>query len=190
MLMPAPTLWIVWRLSADYLEIEKQLFDLALRALVLFLNFHALKFNVNTMLMPLWAATTLWFMRSHATRSALYAALASCGAAARIFGKCWSIFLIAGLALAPLLVLLYQQDFALFSYAVGIHGAKPFSETVIAALGYLAGSIGYAAVPVIIAFAAARPCRARRHGVARRGEALAGWRRSRRRCCCWRPARC
>jgi len=144
-------------LSAHYLDIEKQLFGLALLTLVLFFNFCALKFNVNAMLMPLWVATTLWFMRSQATRSALYAALAGCGAAAHMLGKYWSIFFIAGLVLATHSVLLYQENFAPFSYAVGIHGAKPFTETIIAALGYLAGSIGYAAVPVIIAFVAGRP---------------------------------
>jgi len=40
-------------LSAHYLDIEKQLFGLALLTLVLFFNFYALKFNVNAMLMPL-----------------------------------------------------------------------------------------------------------------------------------------
>ena len=53
MLMPTLTLWIVWRLSADYLDIEKRVFGLALLTLVPFFNFHALKFNVNTVLMPL-----------------------------------------------------------------------------------------------------------------------------------------
>ena len=188
MLMPAIALWIVWRLTADYLDIEKRLFGLALLTLVPFFNFHALKFNVNTVLMPLWAATTLWFLRAYTTRSALYAALAGIGAAACMLGKYWSIFLLAGLAiaalsdsrraiyfrsaapwitvaagaivLAPHLVWLYQNDFAPFAYAVGIHGAKPFSETVVAALGYLAGSAGYVAVPVIIALIAGRPGRA------------------------------
>ena len=37
--------------------------------LVPFFHFHALKFNVNTVLMPLWAATTFWFLRSIKTRS-------------------------------------------------------------------------------------------------------------------------
>ena len=69
MLMPAIALWIVWRLSADYLDIEKRVIGLALLMLVPFFNFHALKFNVNTVLMPLWAATTLWFLRSYQTRS-------------------------------------------------------------------------------------------------------------------------
>ena len=188
MLMPAIALWVVWRLSADYLEIEKRVFGIALLTLVPFFNFHALKFNVNTVLMPLWAATTLWFLRSYQTRSALYAALAGVGAAAAMLGKYWSIFLLAGLVVAalidsrrtiyfrsaapwitvaaglvvlsPHLVWLVRHDFAPFSYAVGIHGDKPFVETVVAALGYLAGSAGYVAVPVIIALVAGRPSRA------------------------------
>jgi 4-amino-4-deoxy-L-arabinose transferase-like glycosyltransferase len=188
MLMPAITLWIVWRLSADYLDIEKRVFGLALLTLVPFFNFHALKFNVNTVLMPLWAATTLWFLRSYTTRSALYAALAGIGAAAAMMGKYWSIFLVAGLViaalvdqrradyfrsaapwltvvaglavLAPHLVWLYQHDFAPFGYAMGIHGAKPFAEAVWGVLGYFAGSAGYLAIPVIIVLAAARPSRA------------------------------
>ena len=97
MLMPAIALWIVWRLSADYLDIEKRIFGLALLTLMPFFNFHALKFNVNTVLMPLWAATTFWFLRSYKTRNALYAALAGIGAAGCMLGKYWSVFLIAGL---------------------------------------------------------------------------------------------
>lgn len=188
MLMPAVTLWIVWRLSADYLTIEKRVFGLALLTLVPFFNFHALKYNVNTVLMPLWAATTFWFLRSYTTRSVLYAALAGLGAACAMMGKYWSVFLIAGLvvaalidkrraayfrspapwitiavgalALAPHLVWLMRHDFAPFTYAVGVHGEKSFTETLTATLGYLAGSAGYVALPVVIALIAARPSRA------------------------------
>ena len=49
---------------------------LALLTLVPFFNFHALKFNQNTVLLPLWAATTLFFLRSFETRSVVDAALA------------------------------------------------------------------------------------------------------------------
>ena len=188
MLMPAVALWIVWRLSADYLDIEKRVFGIALLTLVPFFNFHALKFNVNTVLMPLWAATTLWFLRSYTTRSTLYAALAGAAAAACMLGKYWSIFLIAGLvvaalidkrrggyfrsaapwitvavglvAIAPHLLWLVQHHFEPFGYAMYVHGAKSFAETVVAALGYLAGSAGYVAIPAIIALIAGRPSRA------------------------------
>jgi 4-amino-4-deoxy-L-arabinose transferase-like glycosyltransferase len=186
-LMSAIALWFAWRLSADYLDADKRIVGLALLTLIPFYNFHALKFNVNTVLMPLWAATTFWFLRSYKTRSALYAALAGIGAAACMLGKYWSVFLLAGLAvaalidsrraayfrsaapwltvvaglavLAPHLVWLVQHDFAPFGYAVGIHGDKPFAVTAIGALGYLAGSVGYAAIPLIIVLAIARPGR-------------------------------
>src|ERR1035437_7763998 len=161
MLMPTIALWIVWRLSADYLDIEKRVVGLALLMLIPFFNFHALKFNVNTVLIPAWAATTFWFLRSYKTRSPIYAALAGVGAAACMLGQYWSVFVLAGLAvLAPHLVWLAQNNFAPFSYAVTLHGDKPFAVTVFAALGYLAGSISYVAIPVIIVLAAARPNRA------------------------------
>ncbi len=188
MLMPAATLWIVWRLSADYLAVEKRIAGLALLMLIPFFNFQALKFNVNTVMMPVWAMTTLWFLRSYETRSKLYAALAGVGAALAMMGKYWSVFLLAGLvaaalidrrragyfkspapyvtvaaglvALSPHLFWLKAHDFAPFAYAVGIHGDKPFGGTLIAALGYFAGSLGYVALPVILVLVAAWPNRA------------------------------
>jgi 4-amino-4-deoxy-L-arabinose transferase-like glycosyltransferase len=187
-LMPTLALWIVWRGSADYLDIEKRVVGLALLMLVPFFNFHALKFNVNTVLIPAWAATTFWFLRSYKTRSRVYAALAGIGAAACMLGKYWSVFLLAGLlvaalidrrralyvrsaapwitvlagaiVLAPHLLWLYQHDFAPFGYAVTVHGEKPFSDTLRGVLGYLAGSVGYVAIPVIIMLMVARPSRA------------------------------
>jgi 4-amino-4-deoxy-L-arabinose transferase-like glycosyltransferase len=188
MLMPAATLWIVWRLSADYLTIEKRVFGLALLMFAPFFNFHALKFNVNTVLMPTWAAATFWFLRSYNTRSMPYAALAGLGAAAAMLGKYWSIFLVGGLvlaalidrrrttyfrsaapwitvavgliAIAPHLVWLSQHYAEPFAYAMYVHGGKSFADVALGALGYLAGSLGYVAVPVIIVLAAARPGRA------------------------------
>jgi hypothetical protein len=188
MTMPSLALWFVWAVSADYLDLEKRVVGLALLMLVPFFHFHALKFNVNTVLMPLWAATTYWFLRSYETRSKVYAALAGFGAAGCMLGKYWSIFLLAGLVLAALLdrrraryffsaapwitvamgaivlaphiLWLVQNDFAPFGYAMSIHGDKPFGSTVIAALGYFAGSLGYVAIPIIIVLLAARPSRA------------------------------
>jgi 4-amino-4-deoxy-L-arabinose transferase-like glycosyltransferase len=188
MLMPTIALWIAWRLSADYLDIEKRIVGLALLTLIPFFNFHALKFNVNTVLMPLWAVTTLWFLGAYCTRSAIYAALAGVGAAACMLGKYWSVFLLAGLIVAalidkrragyfrsaapwitvivgfvllsPHLVWLVQHDFTPFSYAMGVHGEKPFGATLVSTLGYLGGSLGYVAIPLIVVLAMARPSRA------------------------------
>ena len=188
MLMPALALWIAWRLSADYLDGEKRVAGLALLTLVPFFNFHALKYNANTVLLPLWAAAAFFFLRSYRTRGAGWAALAGLAAAACMYGKYWSVVLLAGLALAalvdarraayfrspapwitaavgllalaPHLVWLWRHDFTPLTYAAAIHAAKPFGESLVHALGYLAGSLGYVAVPVAIALAIAKPGRA------------------------------
>jgi 4-amino-4-deoxy-L-arabinose transferase-like glycosyltransferase len=184
MLMPALALWIAWRLMADYLDAEKQVVGLALLTLVPFFNFHALKYNVNTVLMPLWAATTLWFLRSYRTRDAGYAALAGLGAAASMYGKYWSIFLLGGLVVAaladrrrgryfrspapwitvgvglllmgPHLRWLVDSHFETFTYALTIHGEKSLAVAAMSTLGYLGGSLAYVAVPLIVVAAMAR----------------------------------
>lgn len=178
-LMPAIALWLIWRLSADYLDLEKRVAGLLLMMLVPFFNFHALKYNVNTVLVPLWAATTFAFLRAYLTRSPLWAALAGIAAAGAMLGKYWSVFLLAGLAiaalidkrrmayfrspapwitiavgalaLAPHLVWLVQHDFAPFTYATAVHGEKPLTATLVSILGYLGGSLGYVAIPLIVA---------------------------------------
>ena len=67
-----------------------------------FYNFHALKYNASSVLTPFWAATTWWFLLSFETRGAGWAALAGLAAAASMLGKYWSLFMLAGLALAAL----------------------------------------------------------------------------------------
>ncbi len=181
-------LWIIWRLSARFLDTEKRVVGLALLTLVPFFNFHALKFNVNTLLIPLWAATTLWFLRSFETRRLLDAALAGLFAALAMNTKYWSIFLLLGLgvaaladvrraayfrsgapwvtiavgaaAIAPHAAWLFANDLVVVSYAVATHAAPSFMSTVRAALGYLGGSIAYVAVALVILALVARPSRA------------------------------
>jgi len=188
MAMPAAALWIMWRLSADYLDVEKRIAGIALMTFVPFFNFHALKFNVNTLLMPLWALTTWWFLRSYERRSLVYAALAGLAAAACMLTKYWSAFLLAGLAiaalsdanrmryfrspapwvtiaagfalLAPHLYWLVRHDFAPFAYPLIVHDQDPYLVGAKSVLGYLAGSLGYVAAPIVVALLMARPDRA------------------------------
>ncbi|HEY6618025.1 MAG TPA: glycosyltransferase family 39 protein, partial [Steroidobacteraceae bacterium] len=96
-------LWIIWRVSARYLPPDKHAVGIMLLTFVPFYNFQALKFNANTVLIPLWAATTWWFLRSLETRRTGWAVMAGIGAAASMLGKYWSIFLLAGLGLAALI---------------------------------------------------------------------------------------
>jgi 4-amino-4-deoxy-L-arabinose transferase-like glycosyltransferase len=183
----ALALWIAWRLYAQFLDGEKRVLGLALLTLVPFFNFHALKFNPNTVLMPLWAATTLFFLRSFETRRLLDAALAGFFAALAMYGKYWSIVLLLGLALAavadprradyfrstapwitaasgglvlaPHFIWLLGNDFAPFSYALFVHGEASLASSLAGVIGYVAGSIAYVVIPILIVLVLARPSR-------------------------------
>jgi Dolichyl-phosphate-mannose-protein mannosyltransferase len=184
MVVATVALWIAWRVAGRYLDAEKRVVGLALLTLVPFFNFHALKFNANTVMMPLWAATTALFLRSYETRRVGWAALAGLAAAAAMLGKYWSIVLLLGLALAaladarravyfrsvapwvtiaagllglaPHIAWLYAHDFTPFTYAMESHPGT-LRETLGSGLGYLEGAAGYVAVPVLLAAIAARP---------------------------------
>jgi hypothetical protein len=183
-LLATAALWIAWKASAPYLDGEKRLIGLALLTLVPFYNFHALKFNANTIMAPLWALTIWWFLRSYETRSAAYAVLAGLAAAAAMLGKYWSIVLLVGLGLAaladprsgaylrssapwltiaagiaglaPHLGWLYAHGFESFGYAMESHPAT-VGTALVSGLGYVVGSLGYVTVPALIVLAAARP---------------------------------
>ena len=184
MVLATLALWIAWRVSARYLDGDKRVVGLALLTLVPFFNFHALKFNANTVMMPLWAATTALFLRSYETRRSGVAALAGLAAAAAMLGKYWSVVLLIGLALAaladrrraayfrspapwvtiaagavgllPHAIWLYAHDFTPFSYAMDSHPGT-LIESVRSGFGYIAGAVGYVAVPVGLAALAAWP---------------------------------
>ena len=178
-------LWAAWRLTARWLDGEARVVALALLTLIPLLNVQALKFNPNVVLIPTWALTTLWFLRSYETRKLGDAALAGVGAAAAMLGKYWSIFLLIGLALtvladprrdsyfrslaswtttlvgavvlAPHLLWLYQHDFAPFAYAAEAYGDHGFAQAAQTAFTYLAGAAGYVVLPVVLALAVMRP---------------------------------
>lgn len=98
----ALALWLAWRASKSLMSEEKRVVGLALLTLVPFFNFLALDYNHNTLLLPIWAMTTLFFLRSFKTGQLGYAALAGLAAGLAMLGKYWSIVLIIGLVLAAL----------------------------------------------------------------------------------------
>jgi 4-amino-4-deoxy-L-arabinose transferase-like glycosyltransferase len=180
-------LWVAWRMSAPYLDGEKRVVGLALLTLVPFFNFHALKFNANTVMVPLWAVTTWLFLRSFETRGTCFAAFAGLAAAAAMLGKYWSIFLLLGLAiaalldkrravyfrspapyvtiafgalaLAPHIVWLNANHFAAFDYALASHPATLWSA-IGSCFAYVVGALAYLVVPTLIVVAVAHPSRA------------------------------
>jgi 4-amino-4-deoxy-L-arabinose transferase-like glycosyltransferase len=184
MVLATFALWVAWRVSEGYLDGEKRVTGLLLLTFIPFFNFHALKYNANTVLIPLWALTTWFFLRSYETRSAVWAALAGAAAAAAMTGKYWSVFLLAGLGIAaltdarrgayfrsaapwitilagailfaPHVAWLVRQDFVPFSYAVAAHHAT-LANALVSGAGFLLGVAGYISPAVVIAAAITRP---------------------------------
>jgi len=183
-LVPTVALWFAWRIAGLYLGTEKRVFGIALLTLVPFYNFHALKYNANTVLMPLWALTTWAFLRSLETQRAGWAALTGLGAAAAMLGKYWSIFLLLGLGiagfsdprrmryfrsaaplittvmglllLAPHLVWLVTQKGESFEYAAAANLPTHGQGAVYVPL-FFVGALAYIAVPLVLTAVAARP---------------------------------
>ena len=177
-------LWIAWRVSERYLDGEKRIAGLLLITFIPFFNFHALKFNANTVLIPLWALATWFFLRSFETRNVVWAALAGAAAAAAMMGKYWSIFLLAGLGaaaladprraqyfrsaapwvtiavgallFAPHVAWIVAHDFAPFSYAVVAHQST-LASSALSGAGFLLGAAGYMAPAAVISFLVTRP---------------------------------
>jgi 4-amino-4-deoxy-L-arabinose transferase-like glycosyltransferase len=184
MVLASFALWVAWRVSERYLDGEKRVAGLLLLTFIPFFNFHALKYNANTVLIPLWALCTWFFLRSFETRSAIWAALAGAAAAAAMMGKYWSVFLLAGLGIAaladprraqyfrsaapwvtvavgatlfaPHAAWLAAHDFAPFTYAVVAHQST-LASSALSGLGFLLGVGGYLAAPVVISLIVTRP---------------------------------
>jgi 4-amino-4-deoxy-L-arabinose transferase-like glycosyltransferase len=178
-------LWTAWCLAGDYLSPQKRVAALGMLMLVPFYNFHALKFNANTILMPLWAATTLCFLRSFERRSAVWAAFAGLFAAGAMLGKYWSIFLIMGLGatallderraayfrssapwitiavgaivLAPHIAWLMNDNLVAFEYALRFHGSTEEQGAALTVAKYLLGALAYVAFPLLLVFVWQRP---------------------------------
>ena len=73
-----------------------------LLAAIPFYNFLGLKWDQNSLLIPLWALAMWAMMRALATRHLGWAALAGLAAAAAMLTKYWSVFLLVALAFAAL----------------------------------------------------------------------------------------
>ena len=183
----AVALWVAFIASLPYLDGPKSAVGLALLTLVPFFNFHAFKYNANSAMMPWWALTTWFFLRSFERRSIGFAALAGFAAAGAMMVKYWSVVLLAALVIAALIdkrrrayfaspapyvtvtagavgllphvAWLYLNDFVPFRYALETHPGTT-AEALLSGGGYLVGALGYAAAPILLTALVAKPDRA------------------------------
>jgi 4-amino-4-deoxy-L-arabinose transferase-like glycosyltransferase len=184
-LLAVVALFAAWKVSAQFLSGEKRVAGLALLMLVPFFNFHALKYNANAVMIPLWALATWAFIASFESRKPLIAALAGIAAAAAMLGKYWSIFLLLGLGVAALAHpgrrAYFRSSAPWITIAVGALALTPHlwwmvqnSATVAYAMeshpgtywtalrsggSYIVGTLGYFAAPAVVAALATMPSR-------------------------------
>lgn len=95
-------LYLSFLLAGLWLDGAKRAVAPFLLALIPFYNFIGLKWDQNSILIPLWALTTWAFVRSFRERHLGFAALAGAAAAASVLTKYWSVFLLFAIVIAAL----------------------------------------------------------------------------------------
>jgi 4-amino-4-deoxy-L-arabinose transferase-like glycosyltransferase len=175
-------------IARRYLAGDKRIVVLLLLLLTPFYQFHGVRFNANAILLSMWPIATYCFLRAFETRALAWSAAAGATAALAMLGKYYSIFLIAGLVaaavasparvaylrspapwisavvgaivLAPHVMWLDANGFAPFSYATALHAGASLGDVLAGDAKYVAGGLGYVAVPLAVYWLAVRPDRA------------------------------
>ncbi len=96
----AVTLAITWRLLRDHLDRNRALFGVAALMLVPLYTFKTAELNANSVMMPFWAATLLFYLRARRGLGLLDLVLAGAFASLTVLGKYWAVYLLAGMAVA------------------------------------------------------------------------------------------
>jgi 4-amino-4-deoxy-L-arabinose transferase-like glycosyltransferase len=91
---------VTWRLLRDHLDKYRALLGLAALMIVPLYTFKAATFNANTVMIPFWAATVLFYLRARRGLGVLDAFLAGAFLSLTVLGKYWGLFLVAGMAIA------------------------------------------------------------------------------------------
>src|SRR6516164_7122215 len=99
----AIALWIVDLISRRFAQGDKRLIILLLLMLTPIYQFHAQRFNANSVLLATWPLATFCFLRAFETRAARWAVAAGLATALAMVGKYYSVFLVASFVLAALM---------------------------------------------------------------------------------------
>ena len=98
----AVALWAVDLITRRFARGDKRVVVLLLLMLLPAYQFHAQRFNANTVLLALWPLATYGFLRSFAQRSVKWGAIAGALAAFAMLGKYYSVFLVGSFVLAAI----------------------------------------------------------------------------------------
>lgn len=175
MVNAAAALWAVDLIARRYVRGDKRAVVILLLMLLPAYQFHAQRFNANTVLLAVWPLATYCFLRSFETRTLVWSAAAGVLCAIAMLGKYYSVFLIAAfafaaivhpqrrayltsmapwastiaglIALAPHLHWLATTGAMPFQYAVDAHSGWTFSGMLWEVAMFFAGICGYLALP-------------------------------------------
>lgn len=95
-------LFFVDLVARQFVTGHKRILVLLLLMLTPAYQFHAQRFNANSVLLATWPLATWCFLRAFETRSVLWAIAVGCTTALAMVGKYYSVFLVASFAFAAL----------------------------------------------------------------------------------------
>jgi 4-amino-4-deoxy-L-arabinose transferase-like glycosyltransferase len=178
-------LYFSFLLAGLWLDGEKRAVVPFLLALIPFYNFIGLKWDQNSILIPIWALTTWAFVQSLERRHIGYAALAGAAAAAAMLTKYWSAFLVLSLVIAalcdrrrnayfrsaapwvttlvgavliePHVVWLFDHDFPPLRWVGTRRTSADIFDWLRSLSEYSFGTIGYSAAAILACIILARP---------------------------------
>jgi 4-amino-4-deoxy-L-arabinose transferase-like glycosyltransferase len=173
----ALALWSVDLISRRFVRGDKRAIVLLLLMLLPAYQFHAQRFNANTVLLSVWPLATYCFLRSFETRRIGWAIAAGAMAAMAMLGKYYSVFLLGGFllavlchpqrrsyfasfapwvsmltgafVLAPHVLWLTTTGASPFAYAMQVHAGLPFWSSLYQATIFLLGILATLALPAL-----------------------------------------
>ena len=177
-------LYLSFLLAGLWLDGEKQVVVPFILALIPFYNFLGLKFDQNSILIPLWALTTWSFVLSFRSRQLGYAALAGAAAAAAMLTKYWSAFLLLAIViaalcdrrrrdyfrsaapwitvlvgaalLAPHVIWLVREHFPPVQWVAVRRAAGSVNMSLLFSVRYLVGTLAYSSLALVIVLSLAQ----------------------------------
>jgi 4-amino-4-deoxy-L-arabinose transferase-like glycosyltransferase len=163
----AIALWAVDLITRRFASGDKRIIVLLLLMLLPVYQFHAQRFNANTVLLATWPIATYCFLRSFETRAIGWAIAAGVTGALAMLGKYYSVFLIVSflfaaichpqrrayfassapwvstmmglIALVPHMHWLATTGAKPFAYALALHAGKAFALSLVEASLFLLG---------------------------------------------------
>ena len=186
--MLAVAVAVTWRLLRDHLDKNRALLGLLALLLIPLYDVKAEVLNANTVTIPFWAATLLFYLRARRGLGSFDAFFAGAFASLTMLGKYWAVFLLAGMAVASLVGpgarrfwrspapyvmaagaaiviaphvwwLVSERGGASVQFAESVANHASFGDALTLSAYYILGAAAYIAGPLIF-LAALRPSRA------------------------------